>query len=172
MMKTVYGVMNMIKGCDMIVGLTHLPQYEVPEGIEIKRAFVGDRDRILAFVREKFSDHIAWPAEVEHSLMQDVCKCFVAVENNKMIGFACFDVSAKSFFGPIGVDPSLRGKNLGKALLIRTLEAMRDYGYGYAIIGWVDGPEKFYQKAVGAQFIHGGEPENSVYSRYIDISII
>lgn len=162
----------MIKGCDMIVGLTNLPKYEIPEGIEIKRAFIGDRDRILAFVRDQFPDHIAWCAEVEHSLMQDVCKCFIAVENRRMIGFACFDVSGKSFFGPIGVDPELRGRNLGKALLIRTLEAMRDFGYGYAIIGWVDGPEAFYQKTVGAQFIPGGNPENSVYSRYIDISII
>ena len=81
----------------MSVGLTHLPKHEVSDGIEIKRAFAGDCDRILAFVREKFPDHIVWPAEAAHSLMQDVCKCFVAVENNRLIGFACFDVSSKSF---------------------------------------------------------------------------
>lgn len=162
----------MVKGCDMIVGLMNLPKYEVANGIEIKRAYVGDRDRILAFVRKQFPDHIAWPAEVEYSLLQDVSKCFIAVENHEMIGFACFDACSKSFFGPIGLDPARRGKNLGKAFLIRTLEAMRDYGYGYAIIGWVDGAEAFYQRTIGAQFIPGAHPENSVFSRYIDIANI
>ena len=45
----------MPKGCDMIVGLYNLPSVEVDETIKIKRAFVGDKEEILAFVREHFS---------------------------------------------------------------------------------------------------------------------
>ena len=41
---------------------------------------------------------------------------------------------------------------------------MREYGYAYAIIGWVSEAEQFYRKTVGAEFIKGGNPENSVYA--------
>lgn len=41
---------------------------------------------------------------------------------------------------------------------------MREYGYAYAIIGWESEAEQFYRKTVGAEFIKGGNPENSVYS--------
>ena len=35
----------MAKGCDMIVGLYHLPEMPVIEGVKIKRAFVGDKTK-------------------------------------------------------------------------------------------------------------------------------
>ena len=91
----------------------------------------------------------------------------VFIDRCKLVGFACFDSSAKGFFGPIGVRPDRRGENIGQALLIRTLNAMREYGYGYAIIGWVSEAENFYRKTVGAEYIKGGNPENSVYSNLI-----
>mgnify|MGYP002513549219 CR=1 FL=1 len=99
--------------------------------------------------------------------MAEVSKCFIATENGKMLGFACYDSSAKGFFGPIGVAEERRGKNIGQALLVRTLNAMKEYGYGYAIIGGVSEAEQFYRKTVGAEFIQGGNPENSVYSNLI-----
>ncbi|MBP3886656.1 MAG: GNAT family N-acetyltransferase [Cellulosilyticum sp.] len=84
-----------------------------------------------------------------------------------IIGFACYDASAKGFFGPIGVLPETRKKNVGTALLLHTFEAMRAFGYGYAIIGWVSDAEQFYRKTVGAEYIKGGEPENSIYSNLV-----
>ncbi|MDD6327382.1 MAG: GNAT family N-acetyltransferase, partial [Lachnospiraceae bacterium] len=120
---------------------------------------------ILAFVQKHFQKN--WVYEVEHALMESVSKCFIATEGGKILGFACFDSSAKGFFGPIGVDPTRRGEDIGKMLLIKTLESMREYGYGYAIIGWVSEAEQFYRKAVGAEYIKDGNPENSVYSNLI-----
>lgn len=155
-------------GCDMIVGLTQLPAYELSEPIKIKRAFVGDKAKILQFIKENF-ENTSWIYEAEYAMMQDVSKCFIAVQNGKILGFACYDASAKGFFGPIGVAPEARNKNVGKALLIRTLEAMREYGYGYAIIGWVSDAEHFYRKTVGAEWIKGGQPENSVYSNLVSM---
>lgn len=155
----------MIQGGDMVVGLYNLPTAEADTSIKIKRAFVGDKEAILAFVQENFQK--SWVYEVEHSLMQEVSKCFIATENGKVVGFACYDASAKGFFGPIGVDPKQRKKDIGKALLIRTLNAMREYGYGYAIIGWVSEAEGFYRRTVGAEYIKGGNPENSVYSNLV-----
>lgn len=84
-----------------------------------------------------------------------------ATEEGKLIGFACYDSSSKGFFGPIGVLEERRKENIGQALLIRTLNAMKEYGY--AIIGWVSDAEQFYRKTVGAEFIKGGNPENSIY---------
>ena len=151
---------------DMLVNLTTLPQLpSLPAGIKLKRAFPGDKNIILDFIKNNFQE--SWRNEAEYALMQNPPACFVATENGKLLGFACYDASAKGFFGPIGVLPSERGKGIGAALLIHTLEAMRAAGYGYSIIGWVDGPEEFYEKVVNAQAIVGGEPQNSVYSRYI-----
>lgn len=155
----------MLSGGDMIVGLYNLPQVEKSKTIRIKRAFVGDKEQILEFVKKNFQRN--WVYEVEHALMEPVSKCYIATENGKILGFACFDSSAKGFFGPIGVDPERRGEDIGKMLLIKTLESMREYGYGYAIIGWVSEAEQFYKKTVGAEYIKGGNPENSVYSNLV-----
>jgi GNAT superfamily N-acetyltransferase len=158
--------MNELKGADMIVGLTNLPHYEVTnKKIKLKRAFPGDKEEILNFVHENFQAN--WAYEVEQSLMQSPGKCFIATEEGKLLGFACYDASAKGFFGPIGVLSSERGKKIGTLLLLRTLESMREYGYGYAIIGWVSEAEKFYRKTVSAEYIKNGEPENSIYSNLI-----
>ena len=108
-----------------------------------------------------------WVYEVEHALMEPVSKCYIATEDGEILGFACFDSSAKGFFGPIGVDPARRGEEIGKMLLVKTLESMREYGYGYAIIGWVSEAEQFYKKTVGAEYIKDGIPENSVYSNLV-----
>lgn len=155
----------MLEGGDMIVGLYNLPTLELPDNIKIKRAFAGDKETILKFVEQNFQKN--WVYEVEHSLMQEVSKCFIATENGEVIGFACYDASARGFFGPIGVADNRRGENIGQALLIRTLNAMKEYGYGYAIIGWVSQAEMFYRKTVDAEYIKGGNPENSVYSNLV-----
>ena len=153
-------------GCDMIVGLTNLPKPpQLPPNARIKRAFPGDKRRILEFIKERFSEN--WVYEAEKAILAEPSKCFIVTIDGVLAGFACYDSSAKGFFGPVGVDPQLRGSGIGATLLIRTLEAMREYGYGYAIIGWVSDAEGFYRKAVGAEFIKGGEPEHSVYSQLI-----
>lgn len=157
----------MTEGCDMIASLQNLPEIQIADSIKIKRAFVGEKDDILKFVESKFGKH--WRGEVEHALMQESPKCFIATENGKLIGFACYDATAKGFFGPIGIDPDKRGGNVGKALLVRTLSAMREYGYAYAIIGWVKSAEMFYRKTVNAEFIKGGNPENSIYANLISM---
>lgn len=151
---------------DMLVNLSTLPAYiAYPETVKIKRAFPGDKAVILDFIRTHFQEN--WKNEAEYALMQNPPACFVATENGRLLGFACYDASAKGFFGPIGISAEERGRHIGSALLLHTLKAMHSAGYGYAVIGWVDGPEAFYEKTVHAVKIPGGEPENSVYSRFI-----
>ena len=157
----------MLEGCDMIVRLYDLPEVPRIEGIKIKRAFIGNKTAILQFIRETFSD--GWACEAERSMLQDVSKVFIAEESGKVVGFACFDSTAKGFFGPVGVAPEMRGKRVGEALLISTLKGMLDYGYGYGIIGWVKDAEMFYRKTVDAEFIKNGEPEKNVYRNMLGV---
>ncbi len=152
----------MLSGCDMIVGLTDLPEYELGEGLKLKHALAGDTGRILQFVRDNFDE--GWVYEAQHAMMQEPVKCFVVTQDREILGFACYDSAAKGFFGPIGVAQKARKKHIGKALLVRTLQAMHENGYGYAIIGWAgEDAIPFYQRTVNAQLIQNGNPENSIY---------
>lgn len=152
-----------MKGCDMIANLMKLPGEPELNGVRIKRAFVGEKMEVLNFIREHFSE--GWVYETEAALLNH--KCFIATREGKILGFACYDATAKGYFGPIGVLEETRGQGVGSALLLRTLTCMREEGYGYAIIGWVDDAEMFYRKLLGAEYIPGGEPENTVYSNLI-----
>lgn len=152
---------------DMIANLTRLPAHIRVEGVEIKQVYPTDKNRVMDFIRENFSE--GWALEAEYAMMQSPRKCFIAVENKQVIGFACYDATAKGFFGPLGVKETERGRRIGQAVTLHTLHAMREFGYGYAIIGWVGGAAEFYRKLCGAQFIDGGEPKNSVYTNMIDM---
>ena len=63
---------------------------------------------------------------------------------------------------------SERKKGIGKALLLKSLESMRELGYAYAIIGWpTNSAVRFYKKCVDAIMID--ENSSGVYKRMIDI---
>lgn len=152
---------------DMIASLYNLPQVKINEKIQIKRAYPSDKDIILDFIKKNFEKN--WIYEAEYAIVSDISKCFVAVDNKKIIGFACFDSSAKGFFGPMGVLKKRRGEKIGATLLYKTLLAMKEYGYAYAIIGWVNDAKEFYEKTINAQVIQNSSPSNSVYSRLIEM---
>jgi predicted N-acetyltransferase YhbS len=102
---------------------------------------------VQRWVRENFSEY--WVSEVTAAMSHQPPGCLVAIVDGSLVGFACYDATARGFFGPTGVAEGLRGKGIGLALLYHTLEAMKAQGYAYAIIGGV-GPHEFYAKAVGA----------------------
>jgi GNAT superfamily N-acetyltransferase len=81
----------------------------------------------------------------------------VALDAGTLLGFACYDVACKNFFGPTGVDPEYRKGGVGKALLLSALSAMAADGYAYAIIGGV-GPVDYYKKTVNALEIPKSTP--------------
>lgn len=152
---------------DMLVKLYDLPGEEAvysaltDKEVKLKRAFGGDKGTILQFIRENFSD--GWAHESERAILALPSTCYIAVKNKEVVGFACYDATAKGFFGPLGVKESERKSGIGRALTLKAMLAMREAGYGYAIIGWV-GPVAFYEKTVGATVI-----ENSSPGVYIDM---
>jgi predicted N-acetyltransferase YhbS len=102
---------------------------------------------VQAWVRRNFSEY--WVSEVTVAMSHQPPGCLIAVDAGELVGFACYDATARGFFGPTGVAQASRGKGIGLALLFRTLQAMKAQGYGYAIIGSA-GPHEFYASAVGA----------------------
>lgn len=83
--------------------------------------------------------------------------CFIAVRAAHVVGFACYEVTARGFFGPTGVLASERGQGVGTALLFRSLQALRELGYAYAIIGDA-GPVQFYIRTLGGILIPDSSP--------------
>ncbi len=157
---------------DMLVNLYRIPKGKIPfleeKGIRIKRALPPDKSRILAFIREEFQE--GWADECEHALFHDPCGCFLAVRDKQILGFACYDATARGYFGPTGVKASERRQGIGAALLHACLHAMREYGYGYAVIGWTAKDAiPFYEKEAGAVLIENSQPEATLYSNMIDI---
>lgn len=157
---------------DMLVKLkdvydNQIEQQLLQKGILIKRALSPDKDIILEFIRTNFTN--GWANECEHALFNNPISCYIAVKDRKVIGFACYDATAKNFFGPIGVKENERKHGVGKVLLTKCLNSMKESGYAYAIIGWVDDAINFYKKEVDAVEIEDSEPNNSIYKNLISI---
>ena len=146
---------------DMLVKLYGLPDLNeevaalAAAGVDVRRAIAPERWLVADWVRAHFSDH--WVSECEVAFARVPASCFIAVEANRVLGFACYDATMRGFFGPTGVEPVTRGRGIGRALLLTALHAMRADGYGYAIIG-AAGPADFYAKTVGATVIEGSTP--------------
>ena len=146
---------------DMLVRLYDLPDstalYEkiAAEGVTLRRPRAFEKHTVAAFARENFSEK--WVSEVEVAITRQPVACFIATRDKQILGFACFDTTQRGFFGPTGVSEGARGAGIGKALLMKALEGLRELGYAYAIIGGV-GPREFYEKNCGAIEIPGSDP--------------
>ena len=146
---------------DMLVRLYALPDsrpvYDkmAEQGIRIFRPLAPDKGKVFDFICKTFSP--GWAHEIDVAFASHPTKCFIAVDDHRIVGFAGYDCTAPDFFGPLGVDPEYRHRDIGSALLLRCLEALREEGYGYAIIGSV-GPAEFYQQVCGAERIENSSP--------------
>lgn len=146
---------------DMLVKLYELPQAApimnklAEAGIEIRRPIAPEKHLVVQWVREHFNE--GWASETEVAFSNNPVSCCIAIEKGEMIGFACYEATAKNYFGPTGVDVSTRGKGVGTGLLIASMHALRELGYGYAIIGGA-GPVEYYNKTVGAIPIENSVP--------------
>jgi len=146
---------------DMLVKLYELPDLHETLcrtkgiGVETRRPNPWEKPILSKWVDSTFSS--AWALECETAFAAKPASCYIAVEKDTLIGFACFDCTRRNFFGPTGVAEAARGRGVGLSLLLACLHAMRDDGYAYAIIGGV-GPAEYYAKTVGAILIEGSSP--------------
>ncbi|REG81232.1 acetyltransferase (GNAT) family protein [Algoriphagus antarcticus] len=153
----------------MLVRLIGLPEVSLEEArllkkenVVFRRAIAPEKHLLSSWVLEHFGEY--WQSEVEVAFSRQPVACWLAQRGNKILGFACYESTARNFFGPTGTIEKERGKGIGKILLLKSLESMREMGYAYAIIGGV-GPAEFYEKAVNAKLIDGSEL--SIYENLI-----
>ena len=155
---------------DLLVKLYQLPTAGpgiaglAEQGVFLQRALPPDRRKLIEYVSTTFDE--AWAGEAEGAFGRHPVSCFVAIRARRIVGFACYECTARGFFGPTGVDAALRGRGVGRALLLASLEAMREEGYAYAIIGAAGRSAPFYQKTVAAIPIEGSFP--GIYARLVD----
>ena len=146
---------------DMLVRLYDLPSPEAAlartreAGVIIRRPMAYEKVETLAWIDQVFGS--GWASEADVSFSRTPITQFIATKDSKIIGFACFDVTSRSFFGPTGVSQSERGQGIGVALLLESLHALHQMGYAYGIIGSA-GPTGFYEKTVGAVSIPNSSP--------------
>ena len=155
---------------DMLVSLYDHPLQNrtatmAAQGIEVKRALATDKAGICDFVSRNFgNDAPGWVNECDVSLSRLPTSCFIAVHDQNLVGFCCYDGVARGMLGPIGVSNDCRDKGVATELLCHCLEGMKADGYAYAIIGWVSS-EEFFRKTCGAIAIPDSAP--GIYSRLL-----
>ena len=148
---------------DLLVNLLRLPSLELVSAIEpdivVRRAQPFEITSVRSFVEREFST--AWADEISVGFSNKPVSVFIATAEAQIIGFAAYECTRRCFFGPTGVVENMRGRGVGKALLLECLFALRDKGYVYGIIGRA-GPIEFYQNFVGAVVIPDSDP--GIYS--------
>ncbi len=156
---------------DLLIKLYDLPLGKYPKErfdsqLKIVRPLAVDKTKVIEFIRKEFNDR--WANECERCFSKAPVSCFIGVKETVMVGFACYDATAKGYIGPIGVKPDERKKGIGAQLLFSCLNDMWDNEYGYAIAGWVDDRHiEFYKKVASATVIPGSSP--GIYKRMVEM---
>jgi len=140
----------------------------VSKNLIIRPAVAADVPLILCFIRElaeyeKLSDEaVGSEAELEKWLFGDrpVARALIAEYSGEPAGFALFFLNFSTFLAKPGifledlyVRPAVRGKGIGKALLIELVKIAAAEGYGrveWAVLDWNTPAIEFY-KSLGAK---------------------
>lgn len=133
--------------------------------ISIRRILSPSIHYLEDFLLKNFGK--GWVSEIKAACYKSNPTCFIAVDDNcnEIVGFAGYDATCKGFFGPLGVNEKYRGKHIAADLIYKSLLAMKEDGYAYAIIGGVEDKVKgLYEKVCNAKSIPSTK---SVYSRMI-----
>lgn len=142
---------------DMLIRLYALPRSDGGDvSSSVPRKPIGpEHDAVVEWVARHFGH--GWASEAKVALGNRPVTLWLAASENELLGFACYDATARGFVGPIGVAAAVRGQGLGAALLRACLDEMRLAGYGYAIAGGVGAPA-FFQHVAGAVEIADSSP--------------
>jgi len=104
--------------------------------------------RVLSFIEQHFGR--IW--RFESSRARGIV---ISETNGEITGFAAYEANNRGLgvFGPTGVAKPLRGRGIGRELLLAALAELRALGYERAIIPWTDALA-FYRKSCGAEPAH------------------
>lgn len=96
------------------------------ENFIIRRMEKSDRESVFEVEKECFIDY--WSLKsFEDIFLQDINYYFVAVLNQKIVGFiGCIDICGEVDITNVAVLKEYRGKNIGTALLAKLLEFLKE----------------------------------------------
>ncbi|MBQ0105111.1 MAG: GNAT family N-acetyltransferase [Armatimonadetes bacterium] len=123
--------------------------FELPGGIIIRRAEANEKHNILTMVAQNCPP--CWADELEPAFSKTPVTCIIATsKEGDVLGFAGIDGLRRGFFGPTATLPEVRGKGVGRAILIESMRVLYNLGFPYGIIGGVaPTAEEFYKKVLG-----------------------
>ena len=114
----------------------------------VRRLESRDRDQFGAWLQQWWG--AGWHAEALASYGNDPVSTFVATQDDRICAFASYNVAAlEGGFGPTGTQPSVQGRGLGRILLFRCMDDLKQMGHEKAEICWT-GPISFYARTAGA----------------------
>lgn len=150
-----HGLVRSGEACNQRVDLrrwSYAPPGDQPEAAGGKVAYCRATPDHAAAIREFLDENWpTWWAEVSTALANEPPSLFLALDGDKVVGFAAHNGNNRGsgWFGPMGTSPTHRGLGIGGRLLALCLADMQQAGYPSAIIPWV-GPVQFYREQAGA----------------------
>ncbi len=116
--------------------------------ITLRRARPEEVEAVAQWILGVFGQ--GWQIETADARIFSPTPLFIAIEGEKLVGFAVYDVTGPARFGPTGTLPEYRRRGIGSALLRLCLRSLRQRGEAEATIGWA-GPIAYYARTVGAE---------------------
>lgn len=116
-------------------------------GIEIRRASSSDAAHLKDSLKSGWEP--AWIAEITAALCSPNAGLYVALQDERCVGFCAYGVNRVGEIGPIGTEPDMRRLGIGGVLIKRCLGEQRSRGLTTADLVWVR-PLKTVSRAFGA----------------------
>ena len=106
---------------DMLIALYRLPANcaDAVGGAVIRKPLTPEYDFVVRWVGQQFSS--GWASEAQSAIVNRPVSLFIAVRDDDMLGFCCYDATARGFVGPIGIEVRARGQGVGAAMLCASL---------------------------------------------------
>lgn len=135
--------------------LPSLARPTAPLDVEVRKPLGFEQQAVANWSQSEFGKR--WSSEAVVAMSNRPVSLFIALHDRRLLGFACYDATARGMIGPIGVAASRRSQGVGARLLLACLADMRAVGYAYAVAGSVGAPE-FFARVAGATVIEGSTP--------------
>ncbi|MEI6913712.1 MAG: GNAT family N-acetyltransferase [Armatimonadota bacterium] len=119
------------------------------QGITCKRMDATDVDKLLGFFKREGTSS-GWQYQVRNAYEQNPSGVFIALKDDRVIAFSCYDGVRPMWFGPMATAQEARGGGIGSLTFLKCLQAMKAQGYPTCFINSV-GPLYFYSKVAGAR---------------------
>ena len=122
-------------------------------GITVRRGTPADEDAVAEHTLRLWSaTSDVWFRETRTALHRETPPIFLALRDDRVVGFAAHGIHRPSLYGPIGTDPAEQGHGIGAVLSALCLADMAARGVRVAQIGWVaETAIPFYSRTAGAR---------------------